>query len=273
MSTAIQNSALAYAGWLAPILEKPTRPDGVSWFKSDYAHAALDRLLSAKNRATLQDRFDELLVDDEYFEHERSELSDAPPAMQEGLAQLDRFTLDMPSFVAALGRPAALRLSRGFDDLKIACHGLVRILEDLQRVIESYTGEPLIQKPLRAGSVKPSDIYYDVRIPLAARKQWAVFMRGGMAWCASLRAQERGVKLASWLALALAEMFADMSADLKRNTSLEQVFRAIMMLVQPSAEPGMQAFRTAVEAWRRDAVASGQGVYFPLNSSVHGPPR
>ena len=267
--------ALSLAGamsWFAPILEVSERAEGGSWFKTDYARTALDRVLAAKDRSTLADRLEEIIVDDEYFEQERRA---APPpeklTPQENLAKLDRLALDMPSFAAVLGKSATLRFNRGFEDFKVMIRRMFQLAEKLQQLVTMLTGQQPATKEVTTTSMKPSDMYYDSRTPLVVRKELARLFRALMAWCAILRAQERRKKLDPRIALALAETFATETARLKENATMEAFAKAFVAVIHGATEGRLLA--AAVDHWRRAADELGEGVLFPFDRAEHGEAR
>lgn len=229
--------------------------------------AAADHVLAGAPLQELRDRIDALAVDYEVWEAEMEAAHRKNAARPVELPK----SLDMPSLTATLGAPAAKRCQAGFSAMLMALEKLhpafkalpiESILSQAKAGREHLQGTPYeVQKPRTL-----IDLIYDVNIGSAARAAMMKLQRSLTAALVIARAEEHGQRIAPWLALALADIWAEAFEQCLEVVSDSTSFIEWVGQLFASIGDGMELHK-AIDRWRREAAAEGSGVYWPLSES------
>lgn len=226
---------------------RPTR------LKSAYGRAATDDVLAAANVDDLRERIDGLVVDEEFWSVECSTAT-VPPA---DTSSFENARIDIASLTAVLGSTAAERCRAGHEAYITVARAVRTFATNLHK------SSAKVELPAGGSKSYPhvADFIYDVSVPALLRDAVLAFVGGAMAAIVIARAEERGEKLPPWLALELADAFAQPPLHGLATIASED---SLGLLVDSVADA--KALGSAIERWRDRAILSARPIYFPFDA-------
>lgn len=171
--------------------------------------SAADMVLQATDRDDLLEAIDELLVKDDLF--------GGPPSNEPEwtdrktvAARLERWSsqpLEVESLRNVLGRTATAKCEEGQEALVVLLRfGSAMLKADFKAMgIEA----PKFQRTRRSEKTSRSGVFYDLETPAPIRRATISLLRSFVTALVIARAEERGERLQPWLAMCLAESFAE----------------------------------------------------------------
>jgi hypothetical protein len=238
-------------------------------------------VLEASDLEDLKNRIDVLTVDERLW-GEYKHIKANKRATEEAPTSARGSKLDMSSLNTVLGQAAAERCQRGYEAQREVSRLVSQIVPKFKEIIADLRAQTTTEtsKPEEEEEVSTraeeeggdfSDLLYDSRIPLPARRELAGLYRTIAAACVIGRAEELGKRLEPWLAMGLADLFADSPLRLKGlwdslpQTGPEFIAKGAQLLAKLGEDEAERREMSAVaDEWRRQAATSGEGIYFPL---------
>lgn len=226
--------------------------------RSEYGRRATDEVLAATDLENLSDRLDALSVDPEFFDQEaNSEVQIDWKAFRDAVAH----PLDMPSLTRTLGITAAQRCERGWKAFQSAMPQLDRLKEHFD---EQFPSRPSTGPRVAARPSQMIDDAYDLRLAPALRHVIGLSLRNLAAACSIARAEEREQRLEPWLALGLADFWAEGPERLAAALFDREKVIAWFMAIIAHFDKAQHLDKVTGE-WKQATVASGEGIYCPFD--------
>ena len=229
--------------------------------QSAYAKEVADQVLAATDLEDLGERLDCLAGDEALWEQiTRAEKAESWENIR---TEIEGSKLDTESLNATLGPTATRRCEQGQEAIKTIVRRGEGLVAELKAIGSPSSGSS------DDASIIPRhdrviDYLYDLRVPASLRHGLMLLLRTAVATIVIGRAEEHGKKLEPWLALGLANSWAE--APERLAGFLGDTDRLVVWLV--SMVPEMvtsQGLRAAFEAWELEALSTGQGIFFPLD--------
>ena len=236
---------------------------------SDYYRKVADRILGATDATNLADLLDEASGDEQVFEELKAVPAPVqephPASIEQATSALNVSRLDAASLSAVLGVTSTARCEAGYEAFKSLIRRALRLTQNVKPFVDRFASPAIEPLPTPATEAGPrrrlSDLLYDERVPLTLRQMLASFVRMWIAAMAIGRAEERGEKVAPWLALALAEAFAQPSEAL--GETIERDLPTLLAAFVADANDRAR-LNSAATHWADEAAKSGEAVFFPL---------
>jgi hypothetical protein len=220
--------------------------------RSEYGRSATDEVLAATSLEDLSERLDALAVDSDLFDQEiNPDVKVDWKAFRTAVSQ----PLDTPSLTRALGITAAQRCERGWKAFQSAMPILERLKDRFDKLFPD--------RPTARQAARPSqlvDYAYDLSLAPAFRQVIGMTLRALAATYVIARAEERDQRLEPWLALGLADFWAEGPERLA--SALFDTDRVIAII---SHFNKAERLDRVVEEWKLAAAASGEGIYCPFD--------
>lgn len=221
---------------------------------SPIARSVALQVLNATDAEDLQFLLDEIVVAESTWKAER-QLSREQRARLKVPPRDGELAAIRASLTPTLGEVAAARYTSGF----AAMHSVILSVDAVVTLMSRATG---VAPSAPTSSVRPSDIIYDVSLPVGLRESAAGALRSLAAAHVINFAREEGIRLAPWLALALAGIFAEGFTSIRAWFREHDGASIIGELSKGMAEAG--SFRELFDDWTKEAEAEGEPVYFPF---------
>ena len=245
-----------------------------------YAREVTDLALAARSVEDLIEHIDVLASDARFF---AEELAAAPPVPAMSVAEAMESSLDVVSLDRVLGLAATQRCVAGWDALKTVADVVSRLAKVSKPVAPPPPVDPEVAT-LQAritDVVSMIDLAYDPTIPEVLRQFIVGFLRWIVTSRVIARAEERGARLAPWLAWELANQYA---------ASLIQFGALARSIWEGNTEPLTIAWNTlradhqrsvderavldsAAERWIAAARVAGDDTFSPFGDADDGAVR
>jgi hypothetical protein len=223
----------------------------------EYTRTAADQVLGAEDHEHLLALLDDLSGDEAFWDDVSSAAEHA--VERRGAAgAASRSEHDARIFRATLGATAAARCQAGDEALEAFYAEFTKILASIGAELVNAT------KVERRSIASMLHLLYDHDVPLFLRKMIARFLLALTSAMVISRAEERGERLAPWLALALAEMFAKPFEEALAAITSPQASTRLASSLGDDAQ-AQAKLSAALERWSEEAAASGKGAYFPVH--------
>lgn len=230
---------------------------------SEKQRMAADEVLASSDLDAVLARIDALSGDEHFWDAAKLTAQETSDPDQV-LARFEASKLDLESLTSILGTTATGICVRGFESMKYLARPVLLVAKNLRVAPPGVPAEAPSMAPRESPpSAGPVELLYNKRLPLAFRRGLALALCSVASAIVIARAEECGKRLEPWLALALAEAFADPPSRLAGRLQEPSGFAGLVDTILESAAAN-ERLRAAFEEWRRQAEQSGDKVFFPL---------
>lgn len=230
--------------------------------ESEYLRQAADMVLDAQSLEDLDERLDELIGDERVWEEMGANAApSAPKSTEEMATDVRAWKLDMESLTRVLGTTPARRCEKGLAAAKTAALNLLQVTEKLSASLPAALDADAQDED--SGNRTALDLVYDLSVPSSLRELALGGLRVAATTLVIARAEERGERLEPFLALGLANAWAEGPEALAATTSSGDAMLAWVGRLFAEA-PVATAVEPVLDRWAADAEAAGASVFFPL---------
>lgn len=218
-------------------------------------------MLAATGLEDLTDRLVCLASDQEFWDREVEGRAATGERVEDLQEKLKASRLNTSSLEATLGPTATHRCEQGWEAFKAVIRHAEGFIERLQSadttapVLEWETAPPPRQRL--------TDQLYDADLPEGLRDGICLWLKFAVGMFVIARAEELRERIDPWLALGLANNWAEAP---ERTARLLSDSDALMISLLGLASEATEAKRLteAFAAWEQTALRSGQPIYFPF---------
>jgi hypothetical protein len=231
--------------------------------------SATDEVLAAVHREDLVERLDELAVSAVLLEIEATPRSNfSGGSIEEGLSRLlkrvEDSNLDLVSLTATLGATPTRQCERGFEAFRALLRMVVAFIVAFSGALahDPKTDDDKAATKKDGGPrLEPVAWLYDARIPVSLRAGIGRFLRSLASTYAIARAEEQGAKLEPWLALALADSFAEGFVQAQFAAERAALDPASLVMLGETSRRKREQLELLLDQWRLKAAGAG-GPYY-----------